>query len=80
MSNDRIDILDETTDEVVASCYGPTAEGKCPYVNARGIVRCAGHRIAPTANDAGPEYWHLWVPGNSEHCPLAWNMADVGMI
>lgn len=68
MSKDRIDILSEITDEVIATCYGPTPEGKCPNVNANAVVLCASHRIAPTGG--GAEYWRLWVPGNSRDCPL----------
>ncbi len=76
MSKYRVDILSEITDEVIATCYGPTPEGKCPNVNADAIVCCAGHRIAPTGG--GAEYWRLWVPANSRDCPLMWKL-DVEM-
>ena len=77
MSVDRVDILDDSTGERVASCYGPTAAGRCPHADSRGVVACAGRRIAPLA--AGPEYWNMHVPSNSRHCPLAWPMEYVGM-
>jgi hypothetical protein len=54
MSADRVDILSDSTGELVASCYGPTAVGSCPHADSRGVVACAGCRIAPVA--AGPEY------------------------
>jgi hypothetical protein len=76
MSKDRVDILSEVTDEVIATCYGPTPEGKCPIVNANAVVYCAGHRIAPTGG--GIEYWRLRVPANSRDCPLMRNL-DVEM-
>lgn len=72
MSKDRVDILSEITGEVIATCYGPTPEGKCPNVNANAIVYCAGHRIAPTGG--GADYWCLWVPANSRDCPLICNL------
>ena len=67
MSKYRVDILSEITDEVIATCYGPTPEGKCPNVNADAIVCCAGHRIAPTGG--GAEYWRLWVPPKLTRLP-----------
>jgi hypothetical protein len=77
MSADRVDILSDSTGELVASCYGPTAVGSCPHADSRGVVACAGCRIAPVA--AGPEYWNMSVPRKSRHCPLAWQMEYVGM-
>jgi hypothetical protein len=47
MSADRVDILSDSTGELVASCYGPTAVGSCPHADSRGVVACAGCRIAP---------------------------------
>ena len=73
MTDERVDILDERTGEVVGECHGPTTDGTCPYSTPSGVVGCEGRRIAPT--EAGSEYWMLWVPPNSRHCPLAWNLA-----
>jgi hypothetical protein len=77
MSADRVDILADDTGELVASCYGPMATGKCSQADSRGLMACAGYRIAPTA--AGSEYWNMWVPRESRQCPLAWDMEYVGM-
>lgn len=64
-----VDILDETTLEVVDHCDGPMPTGTCTRPGPGGIVACAGRRTAATD---GPEYWHLWVPSGSRHCPFAW--------
>jgi hypothetical protein len=77
MNEDRVDILDDVTHEVVDECYGPTATGCCPRTRPDGVVCCAGRRIAPTG--AGPEYWMMWVPPGSRHCPLAWDLEYVGL-
>jgi hypothetical protein len=77
MTEDRVDILDETTREIVGHCYGPTAVGDCPGADADAVVACAGCRIAPTGGGAG--YWLLWVPPGSRQCPLAWDLEYVGM-
>ena len=76
MSDDRVAILDNDTLEVVDCCYGPVG-GRCPRADVKGVVACAGRRIAPT--DAGPEYQMLWIPPGSGHCPLAWNL-DVAVM
>lgn len=73
---DVTDILDPTTGEVVDHCAGPTAEGGCPLAGRGGIVLCQGCRIASPS--AGPEYWNLWVPPATRHCPKAWNLESVG--
>jgi hypothetical protein len=77
MNEDRVNILDDVTHEVVDECYGPTATGCCPRTHPDGVVCCAGRRIAPTG--AGPEYWMMWVPPGSPHCPLAWDLEYVGL-
>jgi hypothetical protein len=77
MNEDRVDILDAITSELVDECYGPTATGRCPRTRPDGAVGCAGCRIAPTG--AGPEYWMMWVPPASRHCPLAWDLEYVGL-
>jgi hypothetical protein len=56
----RVDILDESTMEVVDHCYGPEAGTICRRAGANGVVACAGRRIDP--EDASPEYSRLWVP------------------
>jgi hypothetical protein len=76
MSESQVDILDSATNEVVDHCYGPMAGGSCPRADWHGIVPCGGKRIAPLG--AGPEWWLVWVPPESEHCPMAWNLAAVG--
>ncbi len=76
MTDNRVDILDDTTVEVLDQCYGPRADGRCPRAGWNGAVACAGRRIAPT--EAGAEYWLMWVPPGSQHCPLAWNLESVG--
>jgi hypothetical protein len=71
-----VDILDPIANEVVNHCYGPTSEGGCPLAGHDGAVGCNGCRVA--APNAGPEYWNLWVPPSSQHCPRAWNLESVG--
>jgi hypothetical protein len=76
MSEARVDILDAVTGDVVEHCYGPMAGGRCPYPGTDGIVPCHGHRVAPLA--AGPEFWKVWVPPATQHCPQAWSLDSVG--
>ena len=71
-----VDILDPTTNEVINHCFGPTSDGGCPLAGRDGSVLCNGCRIA--APTAGPEYWDLWVPPASQHCPRAWNLDVIG--
>jgi hypothetical protein len=71
-----VDILDPVTDEVVNHCYGPTEAGGCPGSGGDGVVLCNGCRVA--AANAGPEYWNLWVPPATQHCPRAWKLEAVG--
>jgi hypothetical protein len=77
MSGFDVDIHDETTQHQVGHCDGPTPAGTCPNAGPDRVVACAGCRIAP--HNAGPEYWLLWVPPGSRHCPLAWDLEYVGM-
>jgi hypothetical protein len=72
----RVDILDAETDQVVDHCYGLTARGFCPDANRDGIVPCNGRRVAPSGS--GPEFWLVFVPPASRHCPLAWNLESIG--
>ncbi len=67
-----IEILDNATLEVVGYCFGPTATGACEEAGQDGVVRCAGCRVASV--DADPQYWRVWVPPGSHHCPLAWSL------
>jgi hypothetical protein len=76
MSDDGVDIVDDTTFAVVDHCDGPVA-GRCPRAGSDGVVACAGRRIDPA--DASPEYTLLQVPAGSRHCPLAWNLEAFGM-
>jgi hypothetical protein len=71
-----VDILNPITDEVINHCYGPTVQGGCPMARPDGVVFCHACRVAPSG--AGPEYWNLWVPPASQHCPRAWNLEVVG--
>jgi hypothetical protein len=71
-----IDILDPVNDEVLGQCCGPTNQGSCPAADPSGIVLCHGCTVAAT--NAGPEYWRLWVPDASRHCPGAWNLKVTG--
>jgi hypothetical protein len=73
---DVVDIMDPVTDEVVNHCLGPTAAGSCPLTGVNGIVLCNGCRVA--APSAGPEYWNIWVPPASQHCPRAWHLEAIG--
>ena len=73
---DEFDILDATTNEVISHCFGPTAQGRCPLASRNGIVFCHGCRVAGAGT--GPEYWNLWVPPDSQHCPQAWNLESLG--
>jgi len=75
MDETRIDILAETG-EIIDYCYGPNAAGQCPRAKGDRTVPCNGHRIAPLG--AGPEFWLLYVPPASQHCPTAWNLKAVG--
>jgi len=72
----RVDILDAETDQVVDQCNGLTARGFCPDANRDGIVPCNGRRVAPSGS--GPEFWLVYVPPASRHCPLAWNLESIG--
>jgi hypothetical protein len=71
-----IEILDPVKDEVIDQCCGPTPGGSCPVAGPDGAVLCNGCRVA--ASNGGPEYWHLWVPPASQHCPRAWNLEVIG--
>jgi hypothetical protein len=51
-------------------------QGGCPMAGPDGVVFCHGCRVAPSG--AGPEYWNLWVPPASQHCPRAWNLEVIG--
>jgi hypothetical protein len=72
----RVDILDAETDQVVDHCHGLTARGFCPDANRDGIVPCNGRRVAPSGS--GPEFWLVFVPPASRHCPLAWKLESIG--
>jgi hypothetical protein len=76
MEDDLVDILDNDTFAVVDQCHGPVG-GRCPQADWKGVVACAGRRIDPA--DAGGEYRKLWVPPDSHHCPLAWNLEAIGL-
>ncbi len=76
MSQARVDILDAATDRVVDHCYGLTTRGICPDANREGIVPCNGRRVA--SQGAGPEFWLVWVPPASRHCPLSWSLDSIG--
>lgn len=70
--NDRVDMIDVTTDEVVDFCRGPSLGGLCPHPESDGTVPCAGRRVA--SEGMGPEHWMVWVPERTAHCPLGWNL------
>jgi len=76
MGDEGVDILDDTTFEVIDHCNGPVGY-RCPYADANGVVACAGYRIDPA--DGSPEYSRLQVPAGSRQCPLAWNLEVIGM-
>lgn len=76
MDETRVDVLDAATGEIVDHCDGPEPGGHCPFADLSGIVPCSGHRVAPLG--AGPEYWLIFVPPGSRHCPQAWNLEAVG--
>jgi hypothetical protein len=71
-----VDILDPITDEVINHCSGPTADGGCPRAGRDGVVPCNGYRVA--GQGSGPEYWNLFVPPDSQHCPGAWKLEALG--
>ena len=72
----RVDILDAETDLVVDHCYGLTSQGFCPDANRDGVVPCNGRRVAPPSS--GPEFWLVYVPPASRHCPMTWNLESIG--
>jgi hypothetical protein len=72
-----VDILDESTMDVVDHCDGPEAGTICPRAGADRVVACAGHRIDPFG--ASPEYARMWIPPGTRQCPLAWNLEAMGM-
>lgn len=76
MNETRVDILDAASGEIIDYCNGPLPEGSCPYAERDGTVPCSGRRIAPM--DSGPEWWLIYVPPASRHCPQAWNLESVG--
>jgi hypothetical protein len=76
MNETCVNTLDPVTGETIDHCNGPTRGGSCPYTDRDGIVPCNGCRIA--AMGAGPEYWLMYVPPASRHCPRAWNLEALG--
>lgn len=70
MRENRVDIFDSRTREVVGHCSGPTWAGTCPLVDRYGVVPCAGHSISPLG--AGPERWFIHVAPGARRCPLVW--------
>ena len=76
MGDDDVEILDDSTLEVVDRCEGPVG-GRCPRAGADGVVACAGRRINPLGGP--PEYTLLQVLPGSRHCPLTWNLESFGM-
>jgi len=72
-----VDIVNETSSEVLDRCSGPTNAGTCPRADEHGVVACAGLRIAPKDGDS--THWLMMVPSRSRHCPLAWDFAYVGL-
>ena len=76
MADDGVDILDDTTLEVVDHCDGPVG-GRCPRAGSDGVVACAGRRIDPAVG--APGYSLLQVLPGSRQCPLLWNLEVIGM-
>jgi len=74
-ADDLVDIVDPNSGEVVSHCLGPSSAGSCPLAGPDGTVLCSGSRIK--ASSAEPEYWNLWVPRASQHCPSAWNLEAI---
>jgi hypothetical protein len=75
MTSQNVEIRDQATGTVVDHCKGPTETGACPRAGKDGVVACANRLIAPSHAD--PRYWPLWVPPNSRHCALNWNLQAV---
>lgn len=72
MHENRVDILDSRTRQVIGHCTGPTWAGTCPKVDAHhDVVPCAGHSISPLG--AGPERWFVHVAPGARRCPLVWS-------
>ena len=76
MGDEGVDILDNTTFEVVDHCNGPVGTG------VRTRMRTEWWPAPATASDpadGSPEYSRMQVPAGSRQCPLAWNLEVIGM-
>ena len=66
-------MLDPATDEVLAECAGPTADGRCP-VSDRPPYVCAGLRLV--TREDGPEDGATFTVTDMQpgRCPLAFRV------
>ena len=74
MKRDRsIVMLDPVTDEVLAECAGPDADGRCP-VSDRPPYVCAGLRLV--TREEGPEDGATFLVTDMQpgRCPLAFKV------
>ena len=74
MKPDRsIVMLDPVTDEVLAECAGPDADGRCP-VSDRPPYVCAGLRLV--TREEGPEDGATFLVTDMQpgRCPLAFKV------
>ncbi len=71
MERDRsIVMLDPATDDVLAECSGPDAEGRCP-VNDRPPYLCAGLHLVGRLGGSGSEVSLTVTAMEPGRCPLA---------
>jgi hypothetical protein len=74
MNRERsIVMLDPVTDEVLAECQGPTADGRCP-VSDRPPYVCAGLRLVASEQGAGNGVSFTVTEMQPGRCPLAFTV------
>jgi hypothetical protein len=74
MDRDRsIVMLDPITDEVLAECHGPAADGRCP-VSDRPPYVCAGLRLVTSEQGAGDGASFTVTEMQPGRCPLAFRV------
>jgi hypothetical protein len=66
-------MLDPVTDEVLAECKGPTADGRCPVSDCPPYV-CAGLRLVATEQGAGDGVSFTVTAMQPGRCPLAFRV------
>jgi hypothetical protein len=66
-------MLDPVTDQVLAECKGPTADGRCPVSDTPPYV-CAGLRLIASEHGAGDGVTFTVTEMQPGRCPLAFRV------